>query len=105
MAEVLTAETMPQFRQALKNPTFTVYAYIGKETDKGWEVAQAAFKVVPALRIYLAPQRALLKEWCDDSTARGVIWGFDPTPRTSLLRAEVNDLFAVIDAITRAKTA
>jgi hypothetical protein len=94
---------MPQFRAALKNPTFTVYAYIGKESDKGWSVAQAAFKLVPALRVYLAPQRTLLKDWCDDPTARAVVWGFGPTPKSSLLRAEVNDLFAVIDAITKAR--
>lgn len=105
MAEVLTPETMPQFREALRNPTFTVYAYIGKETDKGWEVAQAAFKLVPTLRVYLAPQRSLLREWCDDPTVRAVVWGFGPKPRTTLLRGEVTDLLAVVDAITKARAA
>jgi hypothetical protein len=104
MAEVLTAQKLPEFREALKNPTFTVYAYIGKETDKGWEVAQAAFNFLPALRVYLVTQRSLLSEWCTDSTARGVVWGFGPRPKTALLRAEVTDLLAVMDAIKLARS-
>jgi hypothetical protein len=104
MSEVLTAAKLPEFREALKNPTFTVYAYIGKDTDKGWAVAQAAFNFVPALRVYLASQRNLLSEWCNDSTVRGVVWGFGPKPKTALLRSEVTDLLAVMDAIRLARS-
>ena len=104
MAEVLTPETMPLFREALKNPLFTVYLFIGKESDKGWAVAQAAVKLVPALRIYRAPQRNSVAEWDDDGTALAIVWGFGPKPQSSLLRTEANDLLAVIDAIDQARS-
>jgi len=103
MSEVLTTERMPLFREALKNPKFSVYVFIGKESDKGWAVAETVFKLVAALRVYRAPQRDLVAEWNNDPTALAIVWGYGSKPKSSLLRSEANDVVAVVDAIKEAR--
>ena len=103
MPEKLPPLTTDDLKVALKNPTFSVYAYIGKESDKGWEVAQAAFKLLAALRVYLVTDRPRVSEWTTDATDRAIVWGFDPKPKQTLLKSEADDLLKVIAAITAAR--
>src|SRR5262249_8866964 len=103
MPEKLPPLTTDDLKAALSNPTFSVYVYIGKEDDKGWAVAQAVFKLLPALRVYLVTSRPLVSDWTTDAGDRAIVWGFGPKPKARLLKSEANDLLKVMAAITDAR--
>jgi hypothetical protein len=105
MPEQLPPLTSDDLKVALGNPAFSVYAYIGKESDRGWEVAQAAFNLLPALRIYLVTRRELVSDWTTDATGRAIVWGFGRNPKQHLLKAEADDLVKVLAAINAARSA
>lgn len=103
MAETLPPLTSKDLALALKNPSFSVYLYIGKDTDKGWQVANAAFGVLPALRIYLVANRDLIQEWAGGPRTTGVVFGYGPVPNRFLTPPESEDLLVVVDAIKAAR--
>ena len=52
MAESLPPMSMEDLDEALKNPHFSSYVYIGREDSEGWAVAKDLQFNLPALRIY-----------------------------------------------------
>ena len=105
MAESIPPLTTNDVEKDINNPTFSVYIYIGQDTDSGWENAQIVFGLLPRLRIYRAAQGNVVSKWLSDASKRGIVFGFDPEPRRLLSQAEADDLKAVLNAITSARDA
>ena len=104
MPEMLPPLTFADLKNALGNPGFTVYVYIGGEKDEGWEVANDAFGLMPAMRIYLVKDRAeiapLLKG--QPGTVRAIVFGYTKNPKQFLTKTQAEDLKVVTRAIADA---
>ncbi len=103
MAESLPPLTADDVEKDLQNPTFSAYIYIGAEADRGWQVAQVAFGLLPRLRIYRAAQPGLVSRWLHDQTNRGIVFGFDAQPKRELSQADTDDVVAVLNAVNDAR--
>lgn len=103
MAETLPPLTAEGVRGPLKDPTFTVYMYVGDEDDEGWDNALIAFGLLARLRIYLVKDISLIKEWTGPKKPRAVVFGWDETPKRFLGKREAEDLKTVLTAIQDAR--
>ena len=103
MAETLPPLTADDVKGPLKDPTFTVYMYVGNESDEGWDIAQTAFEYVAKLRIYLVRDISLIKEWVGLKRPKGIVFGYDDQPQRFLNRQEADDLKTVLRAIRDAR--
>lgn len=99
MAEKLPPLTADEIRKPLNDPTFTVYLYIGEESDDGWDNAVLAFGLLPRLRIYLVENISLIPEWVEDESTKGVVFGYDDKPVRFLNQTEAEDAKIVLRAI------
>ncbi|MCC7014654.1 MAG: hypothetical protein IT454_18985 [Planctomycetes bacterium] len=102
MAESLPPLTLAALLQALANPSFTAYAYIGGEKDRGWSIAKAAEKMIPNVRVYrIAPSEASAarSEFGASPSIVGIVFGFglDVTDKLNAKAAE--DALRVFNAI------
>jgi hypothetical protein len=103
MAEKLPPLTAQDVEGPLNDPTFTVYMYVGSETDEGWDNAQLAFGLLARLRIYLVEDITLIKPWVGNKKPKGVVFGWDDKPVRSLNKAEAEDFKIVLKAIQDAR--
>lgn len=103
MAETLPPLTIDDIRGPLKNPTFSVYIYIGEKDEEGWESAEMAFKYRTRLRIYLVHDAGLVAEWTKQEDAKGIVFGWDEKPKRILNKSEADDLKTVLKAIREAR--
>jgi hypothetical protein len=106
MAETLPPMTLDELNTALDNPHFSTYVYIGAENDKGWKMALAIFKLLPALRIYrvASSSAATIRQTFNvPNTHVGVVFGWDREVKETLTKAKSTDFFAVSSAITNAR--
>lgn len=103
MAETLPPLTGEDIRGPLKDPTFTVYMYVGDEGDEGWDNALIAFGLLARLRIYRVIDISLIKEWTGSKRPTGIVFGWDETPRRLLSKREAEDLRTVLTAIQDAR--
>ena len=89
-------------QRKLENHSFSVYLYIGKKKDEGWENAESAHELLPRLRIYLIENAAAVQKWKKDDQTKGIVFGFGEQPARFLTQAECDDhktvLFAIRDA-------
>ena len=99
MAETLPHLTANDIRGPLNDPTFTVYLYIGEESDDGWDTAVLAFGLLPRLRIYLVKDVSLIGEFVGQKRPKGVVFGYDDKPMRLLNQAEAEDAKTVLRAI------
>lgn len=102
MAETLPPLTADDVKGPLKDPTFTVYMYVGNESDEGWDNALLAFGLLARLRIYLVKDISSIKEWVGTKKPRGVVFGWDDIPVRFLNKAEAEDAKTVLKAIVEA---
>jgi hypothetical protein len=78
--------------------------------DKGWDVAQIAYGLLPQLRIYLILDPNILKAswyssiWTGTETPSGIVFGWDATPKSALNKEETGNLQTVLAAITKARS-
>ncbi|UCD94300.1 MAG: hypothetical protein JSU69_11140, partial [Candidatus Zixiibacteriota bacterium] len=84
MSETVPPLTLEDIRKNLKNPTFSVYLYIGKKADIGWRVAETIYGLLPRIRIYLIKDVSQIKELIGNRKPKGVVFGWDETPRKFL---------------------
>ncbi len=103
MAETLPPLTADDVRGPLVDPTFSVYMYVGEETDDGWENALLAFGLLARIRIYLVKDISLIKEWVGQKKPRGVVFGWDDKPKQLLNKQEADDFKIVLKAIEEAR--
>jgi hypothetical protein len=100
----MTFETSPdRLRADLKDPLFTCYAYVGKESDVGWQNAVFVHGVVTQLNIYLFEDHTHLTEWIDDKKPRGIAFGWTSRVHKRLNKSEADDLGVVLVTITEAQ--
>jgi len=95
--------TTEDIRNALRDPTCSVYLCVGMESDQGWENAELVFGLLSRLRIYLVEDRAVVKEWVGAQNPSGIVFGWTETPVRLLTQEEANDLNIVLKAITEAR--
>ncbi len=106
MSESLPPLTINQLIEALKNPHFSAYLYLGKEAEKGWKLALAAQKIVPALRVYrIAPEKdnEIRSAFNLNSSCVGVIFGWDEKPKRCIESDLANDFLDLTEAIINAQ--
>ncbi len=103
MAETLPPLTAANVRGPLQDPTFSVYMYVGEETDEGWDNALLAFGLLARLRIYLVKDISLIKEWVGQKKPRGVVFGWKDQPKRLLSKQEADDFKIVLTAIQEAR--
>jgi hypothetical protein len=103
MAETLPPLTADDIRGPLNDPTFTVYLYIGKEEDEGWDNALFAFGLLPRLRIYLVRDVSLIGEFVGQKRPKGIVFGWNQTPKRLLNKKEAEDFKIVLKAIQEAR--
>jgi len=103
MAETLPPLTANDIRGPLKDPTFSVYLYVGSEEDIGWENAEIIFGLLSRLRTYLVKNINLIQEWVGTEKPSGVVFGWDDKVAKLLNKEETDDLKTVLNAITEAR--
>lgn len=103
MAETLPPLTADDIRGPLKDPTFSVYIYIGEKKDEGWDNARLAFEFRTRLRIYLVKDIALVKEWVGQKKPKGIVFGWDDKPKRFLNKKEAENFKVVMKAIREAR--
>ncbi len=104
MAETLPPMTIEQLRNALENPHFRSYVYIGNETDVGWRMAIAAQKILPALRVYrvaMSMAKVVRSEFTVPDICVGIIFGWTTDIKRTLAAAEAEDFLTLTEAIAK----
>jgi hypothetical protein len=106
MAETLPPLTIQGLEEALANPNFKAYVYIGNAQDTGWALAISAQRMLAAVRVYLVTTKALADtvrqhfEVAPDSV--GIVFGWELDVRHQLSKAEAEDFLTVAKAIADA---
>ena len=104
MAEVVGS--LEQLTAALTNPNFTSYVYIGTEQDRGWKLAIAAQKMLPALRVYCVTNPAVAAQVRTNFNAQppyvGIVFGWGSEVKDRLLPAQADDYLTLTQAIANA---
>ena len=103
MAETLPPLTANDVQGPLVDPTFSVYMYVGEETDDGWENAMLAFGLLARLRIYLVKDISLINAWVGQEKPAGIVFGWDDKPKRLLTQKEADDFKIVLKAIQEAR--
>ncbi len=103
MAETMPPVTAAELKVYLGNTSFSVYLYVGGEQDKGWEIAQIVYGMIPRLRIYLVKNVSMIEEWTKDRHHRGIVFGWGPDPKAFLSLAQAEDLVFVMGQVNAAR--
>lgn len=102
MAETLPPLTLDGLRDALRNPNFRSYVYIGNESDTGWKLAISAQRMLPSLRVYCAKPseaNAVLAMFNVPADRVGIVFGWGDVPKRMLSAAEAADFYTLTQAI------
>jgi hypothetical protein len=108
-AHSLPPVTVEEVQRAIDDPSFSVYVYVGKASDRGWKVADFAFGLLARLRIYRAVSHGNLDPaWLDarrsnGAKPRGIVFGWDAVVDRYLDKAETESLEVVLKAIRDAR--
>ena len=106
MAEVLPPLTVQDLRDALANPNFKSYVYIGSAGDPAWNLAKSAQKMLAAVRVYLVTSKALADqvraEFHVEPQYVGIVFGWVLDVSAKLLPAQAADFLTLAEAINNA---
>lgn len=104
MSESIPPLTKNDIRKFLRNPTFSVYIFIGDKNSEGWDNAELAHELIPRLRIYRSTTKQAVAEWTGgDEDIAGIVFGFDEQPVMLLGEVEVEDFGVVIRELLDAR--
>ena len=106
MAEELPPLTVQNLLDALANPNFKSYVYIGSATDRAWNLAKSAQNMLAGLRVYLVTTKVL----GDQVRARfqvepqfvGIVFGRGTDVKGKLPPAQTEDFLTLCEAINNA---
>ena len=107
MAETLPPMTIEQLKDALKNPNFSTYVFIGDEGHTGWKMAMGAQKILPALRVYRVDNSVagLVKnEFSVNESHIGIVFDWTTDVKQTLSEAEATDYFILTEALINARS-
>jgi hypothetical protein len=102
MAESLPPLTLDGLLADLDNPTLTAYVYIGAAGDDGWAIAQAAERMIAAVRVYRVAAEnaaAVRREFDLKPSMVGIVFGFRRDVKNTFTKAKAEDALAVFNAI------
>lgn len=106
MAETLPPLDPSDIQAPLQNPTFSVYIYVGNETDSGWRVANIVYGLLARIRIYCITKPELARTWTPDGAEDyegGIVFGWGPTPVEYLSKRKAGNLEQTLKAIQAAR--
>lgn len=106
MAESLPPMSMEDLDEALKNPHFSSYVYIGPEDSEGWAVAKDLQFNLPALRIYRVDgtfESETRNKYQVPAGRVGVVFDWTTNVKKTLTTAEAEVFSALLKAINAAR--
>jgi len=106
MAETLPPLSIEQLNDALVNPHFSTYVYIGKQSDNAWKLALAAQRLLPALRVYCVAKSIatlLRREFEVPAQHVGVVFDWVDNVKVTLTKSKATDFLTLVQAITDAR--
>jgi len=106
MAETLPPLSIELLKDALINPHFSTYVYIGKQSDNAWKLALAAQRLLPALRVYCVAQslaKPTRQEFQVPVQHVGVVFDWQDEVKATLTKSNARDFLVLVEAITDAR--
>jgi hypothetical protein len=105
MAEELPPLTVEDLIDALANPNFKAYVYIGSADDDAWQLAISAQKMLAAVRVYLVTEpleAAVRKKFKIAPSFAGIVFGWELDIKKKLTQDEADDFLTLTQAIADA---
>ena len=106
MAESLPPMSVEDLDEALANPHFSSYVYIGPEDSEGWAIAKDMQFNLPALRIYRVDttvETEIRNKFHAPAGRVGLVFDWTTNLKKTLSPAEAEDFSLLLKAINAAR--